>query len=272
VELDPQSIEKRDFPTARQGYDPESVDAHLRAISAAVGQLTGHIRGDASLGSAAGTQVQGILQAAEATAADLVREARESAANIRAQAGEDVARGRDDAIAVARTRVAEAEQATSALLASVEAVAGEVGALLETVRSAAGALSSSPTATQTGIPELHDGGATPQLLAQPPAPAPEVAAPAPEVHAPAPEISAPAPEPAAAAPDVHVAAPAPSVSTPDTPSAHAANGDIDSARLVALNMALNGDSREQAERYLAEHFDLADRQRLLDEVYAAIEG
>ena len=49
-------------------------------------------------------------------------------------------------------------------------------------------------------------------------------------------------------------------------------GDLDSARLVALNMALNGDSREDADRYLAENFQLADRQKLIDEVYAAVEG
>jgi hypothetical protein len=48
--------------------------------------------------------------------------------------------------------------------------------------------------------------------------------------------------------------------------------DLDGARLIALNMALNGEPREQADRYLAEHFDLSDREKLLDEVYAAIEG
>lgn len=52
----------------------------------------------------------------------------------------------------------------------------------------------------------------------------------------------------------------------------AENGDLDGARLVALNMALNGDSREEADRYLAEHYEVPDRARLLDEVYAAIEG
>lgn len=52
----------------------------------------------------------------------------------------------------------------------------------------------------------------------------------------------------------------------------ARSDDVDGARLVALNMALNGDSREETERYLAENFDVPDRDRLLDEVYAAIEG
>jgi hypothetical protein len=49
-------------------------------------------------------------------------------------------------------------------------------------------------------------------------------------------------------------------------------GELDGARLVALNMALNGESRAETERYLAENFQLPDRLKLIDEVYAAIEG
>jgi hypothetical protein len=55
-------------------------------------------------------------------------------------------------------------------------------------------------------------------------------------------------------------------------AATAENGDIDGARLVALNMALNGESRADTERYLAEHFQLAERQKLVEEVYAAIDA
>ena len=54
--------------------------------------------------------------------------------------------------------------------------------------------------------------------------------------------------------------------------AGAAGGDLDGARLIALNMALNGESRADTERYLAENFQLPDRLKLIDEVYAAIEG
>jgi hypothetical protein len=49
-------------------------------------------------------------------------------------------------------------------------------------------------------------------------------------------------------------------------------GDLDGARLIALNMALNGESRADTERYLAENFQLPDRLKLIDEVYSAIEG
>jgi hypothetical protein len=40
------------------------------------------------------------------------------------------------------------------------------------------------------------------------------------------------------------------------------------ARLIALNMALSGSSREETAAYLAEHFELADLDALLDDVYA----
>ena len=51
-----------------------------------------------------------------------------------------------------------------------------------------------------------------------------------------------------------------------------AGDDVEGARLIALNMALNGQSREETDRYLAENFDLSDRGRLLDEVYSSVES
>jgi septal ring factor EnvC (AmiA/AmiB activator) len=56
------------------------------------------------------------------------------------------------------------------------------------------------------------------------------------------------------------------------PPPPARSTDVEGARLVALNMALEGSSRQDADRYLAEHFDVPDRARLLDEVFAAVGG
>jgi hypothetical protein len=55
-------------------------------------------------------------------------------------------------------------------------------------------------------------------------------------------------------------------------AAAAADTDVESARLVALNMALNGDSRAQVDKYLADNYDLGDRDALLDDVYATVDG
>jgi hypothetical protein len=44
------------------------------------------------------------------------------------------------------------------------------------------------------------------------------------------------------------------------------------ARVIALNMALSGSSREETAAYLAENFELADPEALLDDVYARAGG
>ena len=54
--------------------------------------------------------------------------------------------------------------------------------------------------------------------------------------------------------------------------APALDGDEAGARLIALNMALDGKPREETAGYLAERFDLADPEALLDDVYARVGG
>jgi hypothetical protein len=61
---------------------------------------------------------------------------------------------------------------------------------------------------------------------------------------------------------------------PDAPEpAAATNGarsdDEAGARLVALNMALEGTPRAETARYLAHHYRLTDVEGLLDDVYSS---
>jgi hypothetical protein len=330
VDIDRQAIERRDFPIARRGYEPAAVDAHLRALAAEIEQLQRELSdgsGHASLAATAGTQVQSILAAAEATAADLARDAQDSARATRDQADRDAAHTREQAIAQARGQVAFVAQATAALLERVNSMDGEVTALTDSLRAGANRLAADLAAVETNMSELYDAAAgqgltravsgeppaqpsipvpppsTPHLAEQataaptptptPPAPAPAPPAPAasqpptleppPASGAAAPQVraaqSAPPPlSPAEAAdPQPHVDPESPAARTRITAEADAGaqpadGGDLDGARLVALNMALNGESREDADRYLAENFKVADRQKLIDEVYAAIEG
>ncbi|HUE25502.1 MAG TPA: DivIVA domain-containing protein, partial [Solirubrobacteraceae bacterium] len=70
--LDRESIEKQDFPMSRRGYDPEAVDAHLSAVAAEVEELSRTVRrGGSTLAGAASDQVRAIVEAAEATAAQI---------------------------------------------------------------------------------------------------------------------------------------------------------------------------------------------------------
>jgi DivIVA domain-containing protein len=62
----------------------------------------------------------------------------------------------------------------------------------------------------------------------------------------------------------------PAAAEPPAPAANGArSADEAGARLVALNMALEGTPRDQTGRYLSEHYELADLDALLDDVYAS---
>jgi DivIVA domain-containing protein len=74
------------------------------------------------------------------------------------------------------------------------------------------------------------------------------------------------PEPAPAAPPE----PEPVAEEPEPEPEPATEADEAGARIIALNMALGGSSREETAAYLDEHFSLADPDALLDDVYAKV--
>lgn len=175
-------------------------------------------------------------------------------APLSAQAGEQVKaiveaaeRGaqeiRDAAQAEAREHVANVTAAADRLRERIEQMERDMTQLVIDLREGADRLRGDLDGLQAGTDALSAArGAAPSA----PLPEPRAVAPAPEPATPEPPV---APEPPAA--------PAPK------------NGDSAAARIVALDMALSGTSREDTDRYLAENYDLPDRAALLDEVYAA---
>ncbi|MGC2372465.1 MAG: DivIVA domain-containing protein [Solirubrobacteraceae bacterium] len=297
VELDRQGIERRDFPIVRRGYDPASVDAHLRALAAEVEDLrheAGSSRGHASLAASAGTQVQGILEAAQSTAETIERQAAQDAQRARDAANADARRTREEAVAHAREHVAGVSKATESLLERVGSMDGETRALVDSLHTGASRLASDLAAVETNMEALYDaasgrsGGG--EAMGEPAgsysgADHAPVAAPAAEPHD-EPFVEMLSESHAGMHGDPYTEVPLESQTTGPWPQPEfesliseeddgepaPAGGDLDGARLVALNMALNGDSREETGQYLAENFDVPDSDRLLDEVYAAIEG
>lgn len=310
VELDRQRIERRDFPIARRGYDTVSVDAHLRALAAEIEELQREAssRGGESLASSAATQIQGILEAAQATAETIEQQAAEQAHQVREAADADARRTREEAVTRAREHVAAVSHATEALLGHVGSLDGETRALVDSLRSGAGRLAGDLSAVEGEMEALYDAasgrtGIGPAVEPVAAAGYSDVAEPipvaAPETHS-EPFVETPAESHAGMQGDPYAEAPEATAyaeersAAPRTSGALASdsafderplfsepaaasdaapvNGDLDGARLVALNMALNGDSREDTGRYLDENFAVPDRERLLNEVYAAIEG
>jgi hypothetical protein len=295
VDMDRQAIERRDFPIARRGYDPAAVDTHLRTLANEIEELQrAPVEGGAasSLASTAGAQVQNILAAAEVAAADIERQALQSATAVREEADRAAEKTRADAVARAEAHVASVGEATARLLGRVESLDSEVSALVESMRAGASRLAGDLAAVETNMAELYDaasgrassaavGEPTPATAAAPPPPSVPPSEPVPPPSTAAAPPSQPVlPSEPVPPPSTTAATPAPAPARPgrrrpaqsSASAASAENGDLDSARLIALNMALNGESRADTDRYLAENFRLADRQKLIDEVYAAIEG
>jgi hypothetical protein len=286
VDIDRQAIERRDFPIARRGYEPAAVDSHLRELANEIEELQHELSdggGETSLASTAGTQVQSILAAAEAAAADIEQQARDAARTTREDADRDATSTRDQAVAQARGQVAFVANATAALLERVASMDAEVSALVESLRTGANRLAADLAAVETNMGELYDAAAgqavTRAVSTEPPTtiePTPPIPPPpTPQAVVKQPPLSPPETTQAEAHVDPEAPPPA-ATAAPATASAPASpaatNGDLDGARLIALNMALNGESRADADRYLAENFQLADRQKLIDEVFAAIEA
>jgi DivIVA domain-containing protein len=346
VALDRQSIEKKDFPIGRRGYDPDAVDTHLRDVADDVDSLRRSARQRTeTVATAASEQVRAVIAAAEASAGEITRQAEDEAREIRDDASAEAKRTRDEANHHAHDYVGRVAEATSALLQRVDAMQGELNTLLETLRTGAhrvhadlqlleGSLgeltgvagrprfeAEPPDAVEPPAPAAPKAPVEPAVPVEPPAPAaPRASAEPPTpVEPPVPAGSrgsavppAPVEPPAPAAPStepfpvedpdaLHLNGGAPSdtdqlVPDPDAPPAPmptrspsavpvppvtsepvAAPADPDvmgeeSARLVALDMALSGTPREETDRYLAEHFQVADRAGLLDEVYASVGG
>lgn len=270
MDFDRQAIERKDFPISRRGYETAVVDSHLRALAAEFETLErAAVSGssDMSLASTAGSHVQSILEAAETAAAEIERQALADAQKVREEADLDAERTREDAVAKARKHVASVARIAATLLERVGAMDGEVTALIESLRAGAGRLAGDLGSVELSMGELYDAAAG--SAAAPPAPAAEAPPRRPAFEAQLDEAMAVSAPPVEPAPEPPAPASPPPAAEPDE---SAGGGDVDGARLIALNMALNGESRAETERYLAENFQLPDRLKLVDEVYAAIEG
>lgn len=250
--LDRQSIERRDFPIGRRGYDPEAVDAHLAQIAAEVEELKlSARRRTETLASTASERVRAIIEAAEASASGIQGEAEKQAREIRTEAAAEADSVRGDATSQARMYVARVSEATSQMRARLDAMQTELGTLIDALRTGSNRLGADLQLLESGFDEVRDAVGVQGRFER-------------EVDALGSESeSAEGVAPAGGADRADGDTPT------ETEQQTAPDGNVEGARLVALNMALNGTPREETARYLAEKFSLSDRDRLLDEVYTS---
>ena len=310
MELDRHFIERNDFGVQRRGYDPDEVDRHLREIADSVAELKrSQKKSPASLASAAADQVRGIVEAAERSASDIQEQAEGEARRIVDDANQRARETRERADSDALERVQSAEQATERMLERTGSVEGEIDRLLGELRSAAGSLVENLRGSSQSLNEelsqirdeftsvregrLEAGGraaAPAGVSAEEPADLSALDGDSGPVDA-EPEIVAEVQETAVtdAPAEEEEAEEAPTAEEPEAeeeeapavpeeaPAEASARGGrsirgAEGARLIALNMALNGTPRDETARYLSQNFDLDDQDSLLDEVYARVGG
>jgi DivIVA domain-containing protein len=148
--VDRDAIERRDFPVGRRGYDQAAVDEHLRRVADELEALRGRT-GPSSLSAGTSEQVRVILEAAEASAAEL----------------------RADAARQSSEHVSRVQRVAGAMLDRIDEIERELRAL----RASAERLTE-------GLAQLHEQAGELGAMATPPeedfaAPAPPVAAPEP---------------------------------------------------------------------------------------------
>jgi cell division septum initiation protein DivIVA len=306
VALDRHNIEKKDFPLGARGYDPDAVDGHLSALADEIAAFKDEARRRAdTVASSASDRVRTIVEAAEQSAAEIQRAAENDAREIRDDASGEANATRENAQREAREYLDKVSASTSAMMERLSAMEQEMQAMIESVRTGSGRLTADLQQLESGLTDVS-GAIAPRPAFVPDEPAAPSATtfPAPatglheaatgyeEVHdspAASDELTEPqfaerfqpvGEEPMVEVPPAPEAAELHSVAGEDGGHTNGfeqsqpvqQGGDAEGARLIALNMALNGTPREETARYLSENFHLADAGGLLDEVYASVEG
>lgn len=307
--MDRDLIERRDFSAARRGYDPNEVDQHLRRVAEEVERLEQERERSASLAGTAADRVGGIIAAAERSAAEIQERAQEEAARATSDADAQAQETWERAGAEAAAYVERVQQATGRIMERtataeaevdrlVQSLSSEADALLGALRGGAESLQHELEEVRQQLPELRETGsagsaagagaaaglaATAGTTTGGAASEVDVADDARDL--PAEEVQDELASEEGTLTDAGVAdrqaippfehevegeAEAPEeVASPAGGDAGAVAGS-EGARLIALNMALNGTPREETARYLEENFQLDDPDAVLDDVYSRV--
>jgi DivIVA domain-containing protein len=291
VELDRHYIERKDFTVARRGYDQEEVDLHLRQLADAISELKAQLKATpAGVAGAAAEQVRQIVEAAEESAAQIEERANAEARRVTEDASRRAKETRDRADQEAAEQLQRVHDTAGKMLDRASGLEKELemlmqgihetaGGLVGQMRSGAGELQGELESIREELltvrpaePEPEPGGlAASEDVAAAPAGWPDTPETAVAANGAGQDDAASEPEPEPA-PEAEASTPDTSQPAPEPAAAGLGGAGPEGARLVALNMALNGTPREEAARYLADNFELEDQEAILDDVYSRLGG
>jgi cell division septum initiation protein DivIVA len=242
--MDREQIIRDDFPTARKGWSPEAVRLHLVAVAEAF-PAADHDDRPTPVADAASEHVHSVIAAAEAAAGEILAEARVEAERIRSAARNESEQTVTAANREATGRVEQARGAVEGLIAQADKLRNQVGALGKDLASNMPGSASSSEAEPAVVPDVASEPVRREdsQVAEDPSNEDLIS----QLRGSAVEAEAPA-EP--------------------VPSESAGSGaDHGAARLVAMNMALEGATRDEiSERIETEFGEVEGIEGLVDDV------
>jgi DivIVA domain-containing protein len=293
MELDRHYIERKDFTVARRGYEQEEVDLHLRQLADTIAELRAQMKATpAGVAGAAAEQVRQIVEAAEESAAEIEQRASDEATRVTEDASRRAREARERADNESAEQLARVQQTAAKMLARASELEAELDQLVSGIHDAAGGLVDKMRSSGQQLESELDSIRQELLTVRPPEPvAPaagngyaegeeEIPAERPGAWPSAAErataaagaIAEEEEQPEPESPPAAAESPAPAAEAAPAEAPAASGGGPEGARLVALNMALNGTPREEAARYLADNFQLEDQEAILDDVYSKVGG
>ncbi len=147
--VDRDAIERHDFPVGRRGYDPAAVDDHLRRVADELDALKARPAAPAAaspLSAGTSEQVRLILEAAEASAAEL-------RADAGRQAGDHIGR---------------VQEAAGGMLSRLDELERELGSLLDALRTSGERLTEGLAKLHEQVAEAPGGAIEPPAAAEEP--------------------------------------------------------------------------------------------------------
>jgi DivIVA domain-containing protein len=276
VELDRHYIERKDFTIARRGYEQEEVDLHLRQLADTIAELKAQLKATpAGVAGAAAEQVRQIVEAAEESAAQIEERATAEAQRVTEDASRRARETRERADQESAEQLQRVQETAEKMLERAAALETELAALVAGINEGAGDLVGRMRGGAGDLEGELISIRQELLTVRPAEPEPE---PEPELAAATEEFDELPARPEPATNGRHEPEPAAEEQPADEPTLQSpipnpqspATAGPEGARLVALNMALNGTPREEAARYLADNFQLEDQEAILDDVYSRV--
>ncbi len=226
-----------EFPKARKGYEPESVDSYMEELERTIDQLQEELASKVTAAESASTQVLEIVSAAESTAERLNNESEENARLTKKKSEQDAENTRQEAERQSEQRISKVNVAADELQTGAEDLGASFVSQMDGVRANLNRLIEDVESIRLTINEEAD-----TVLGEGRVTSAQTRIETTKV-----------------------------IGEDDEALAEGPTNEEEAVRTVVENMARNGSTRDETKQYLTESFEIEDPTEIIEDVYSTHE-